>query len=98
MGKFIICGFDSENSPVEFGITIQSDDTAVISGYNNSSVTDDNEFLSCMLSDSHWKPGVVRSWSADQEAGFGHAIIQYVLNKIYGDTLWFRWVSIVRVE
>lgn len=98
MGKFIICGFDSENSPVQFSILIQPDDTAVISGYNNSSVTDDNSFLSCMLSDSHWKLNGVRSWSDREAIGLGHAIIQYVLNKIYGDTLWFNWVSIVRVE
>jgi hypothetical protein len=98
MGKFIICGFDSENSPVEFGITIQSDDTVVISGYNNSSVTDDNEFLSCMLSDSHWKSGEIRSWSNREAPGLGHAIIQYVLHKIFGDNLWFNWVSIVKVE
>lgn len=98
MTAFHVCGFDSDNEPVQFCITIQSDDTAVISGYKNSSVTDDNEFLSCMLSDSHWKLGEIRSWSDQEVPGLGHAIIQYVLNKIYGDTLWFNYVSIVRVE
>lgn len=96
--KFIICGFDSENQPVEFGITIKADDTAVICGYNRSSVTDNSSFLSLMLTDSHWKLGEIHSWSDREAAGLGHAIIQYIVNKLYGDYLWFNYVSIVKVE
>lgn len=98
MRKFIICGFDSENPMEEFNITINADDTAAIHRCGYSTKTDNNTFLGCMLSAEVWTVGEVRSWSDRKSVGLGHAIVQYILHNIYGDNLWYNYVSIVMVE